>query len=93
MSSIRFKKIRERATLEECWCAVKHHLCAEEHLIETAQKLVREAKETSNEERKHELINTAIELLIIQDTVRALRQKLVDILLGLAYEYKRKEST
>jgi len=67
--------IRERALKEELWCAVKHLLCAEEHLIESAQKMIREAKEISEAKE-------IIETLIIADSVRSLRQKLVDITLN-----------
>jgi len=71
--------IRERALKEELWCAVKHLLCSEEHILESTQKLIREVKEISG-------VKDSLELLMIADSVRALRQRLVDIILGIENE-------
>jgi len=73
--------MRERALKEELWCGVKHLLCAEEHIIESVQKLIREAKEINS-------VKDSLELLMIADSVRALRQRLVDITLGLENELR-----
>ena len=73
--------IRERALKEELWCAVKHLLCAEEHIIESVQKLIREAKEIDG-------VRDSLELLMIADSVRALRQRLVDVALGVESELR-----
>ena len=67
--------IRERALVEESWCIVKHLLCAEEHTIETVQKLMR-----MREENK-ELDPIINELLELGDTIRLIRQRIVDITL------------
>jgi len=66
--------LRERALAEELWCAVKHALCMEEHLIESAQKLLRMINEG-----KRGLEQVKDELLEMEDAVRSLRQRLVDI--------------
>jgi len=66
--------IRERALAEENWCSIKHLLCAEEHVLETIQKLQRMFQEQENQE----LIIAIIELSRIADSIRALRQRLVD---------------
>lgn len=66
--------IRERALAEENWCAIKHLLCAEEHTIEVIQKLQRLFQERED----REVIVAIIELSRIADSIRALRQRLVD---------------
>lgn len=47
--------------------------------------MIRESREKNNEK----LMKTVVELLIIQDSVRALRQRLVDILLGIEHELEK----
>jgi len=74
------QKIREKALAEENWCAVKHLLCCEEHIIETIQKLQR-IWHDSNDDK---ILKMIIELNKIGDSVRLLRQRLVD----LAFEFE-----
>jgi len=73
--------IRERALAEENWCAIKHLLCAEEHVLETIQKLQRRFQEREDKEA----LVAIIELSRIADSIRALRQRLVDY----AFEFER----
>ena len=69
-------KIRERALAEENWCAIKHLLCAEEHVLETIQKVQRIM--TEDQGKSEECIKAIIELSQIADSIRAPRQRLVD---------------
>lgn len=61
------------------WCAIKHALTMEEHLLESAQKVIRLKNELKNEGKKKELNKIKDELLEMQDAIRAIRQRLVDI--------------
>ena len=74
------QKIMEKALAEENWCAVKHLLCCEEHVIETVQKLQRIWHDSNN----NKILKMIIELNKIGDSVRLLRQRLVD----LAFEFE-----
>lgn len=67
----------KRGLLEGMWCSVKHLLCAEEHLIEATQKIIRNARK----EKSSELWKLAFELLEICDVIRGLRQKIVQVTL------------
>ena len=71
--------MRERALAEEVWCAIKHALCMEEHLLESAQKVIRLKNTIEDESKKKELNKIKDELLEMQDAIRAIRQRLVDI--------------
>ena len=82
------QKIREKALAEENWCAVKHLLCCEEHIIETVQKLQRIWHDSGEPEDVNEIIK---EMNRIGDSVRLLRQRLVD--LAFIFEEMAKEES
>jgi len=71
------KIIRERALVQELGCAYKHCTCLEEHLHETAQKYARLHTETGEEE----YLRRAYALLLVEDEVRDVRQKIMEIML------------
>jgi len=74
-------ELRERALMQESWCAVKHLICAEEHVLETVQKMLRERNKN---EKLREIYDPYIEeMLIIADKIRLLRQRIVDIMFEL----------
>ena len=81
------QKIREKALAEENWCAIKHLLCCEEHVIETVQKLQRIWHDSND----NKILKIIIELNKIGDSVRLLRQRLVD--LAFEFEEMAKEDT
>jgi len=51
----------------------------EEHLLESAQKVIRLKNTIEDESKKKELNKIKDELLEMQDAIRAIRQRLVDI--------------
>ena len=71
-------RVRGRALADTTWCIVKHLLCAEEHSIEAVQRLERILKETEDEKLKKKVLSAILELCRIGDSIRGLRQRLVD---------------
>ena len=75
-------------------CAIKHMLNAEEHLLETVQKLAREKTECENvgdKEGALEKLGQIAELSEIADTQRWLRQRTVDVIFSFIGESKLRE--
>jgi len=88
------KGIRERALVAEYWCAVKHLLCAEEHLLETCQKLAREYTEAVDGKDYKEargLLERIGELSYVSDRIRYYRQILVEGLINVLIERTLKD--
>lgn len=87
-------KIRERAKVEEIWCCVKHLLNAEEHGVETIQKLAREmsdALDIGNKELASLKLEQIQELALLTDEVRRIRQRIVDLVFTFISEEKIRE--
>ena len=87
-------KIRERAKIHEAWCQIKHVLCAEEHGIETIQKLAREMNEALDRGDKDIAtlkLNQIQELALLTDELRRIRQELVDMIFTFISEEKIRE--
>ena len=86
--------IRERAKIEETWCSIKHMLCAEEHLLETVQKLAREkyeCEERGDKESALQKLEQIVVLSEIADRIRFLRQRTVDVAFAFISESKLRE--
>ena len=75
-------------------CQIKHVLCAEEHGIETIQKLAREMNEALDRGDKDIAtlkLNQIQELALLTDELRRIRQELVDMIFTFISEEKIRE--
>jgi len=87
-------RIRERAKVEESWCCVKHLLNAEEHGVETIQKLAREmneALELGDKETASMKLDQIQRLALLVDEIRRIRQNIVDLTFTFISEMKAEE--
>lgn len=87
-------RIRERAKIEEIWCCVKHLLNAEEHGVETIEKLAREMNEALEHGDKGTAsikLDQIQRLALIVDEIRRLRQETVDLVFTFISEMKAEE--
>ena len=71
------------------WCTVKHLLCVEEHIVEALERLAR----IIEKEHKKGDLEKAIELLIILNKVRTLRQNIVEMVLNYESRGNGKEGS
>jgi len=89
--SEKIARIRERAKVHEIWCQAKHLLCAEEHGIETIQKLAREmneALESGDKKLASMKLAQIQELALLTDEIRRIRQEIVDMVFTFISEEK-----
>jgi len=88
-------RIRERAKIQEIWCSVKHLLNAEEHGVETIQKLSREMNEAlarGDKDLAMVKLRQIQELALLTDEIRRIRQEIVDMVFTFISEEKALES-